>query len=203
MRRSTLNLLAIASVLYILGWPSVSPAEGQRSSSRERRTGPPFVSHPVTASAPVEVWAVELQSNELRSTPEAAIEEVWSKARNQVANLVRQYRPDLAWFPPIEFLKKKLRASEPKAEPVQDVSAIAGEGKYLYTARLQLELTAAAREDMLHMVRLEVARDRQWILAKGLLAVLAVLIAVAGYLRLTERNTNRSFRSPKSYVAHA
>jgi hypothetical protein len=184
MRRSTVNLLILAA-LCLLGWPVASAAESQRSQSRERKSGSAEFGRTRIVSEATQVWVVQLQSNELRSTVDAAKDEVWNKARNQVASLVRQYRPDLNWAPSLKFLKDKLRCGEPETKE-EKIIEIDGERKYLYTAWLRLELTPAAREEMLRMVRLEEAWDRQWALAKGMIPILALLVVVALYLRLSE-----------------
>ncbi len=201
MRRSTVNLLALACLLYIVGWPSASSAQEQRSQSQKRRSNSPVISRSSASSNSAQVWIVELQDGEFRSTPEDAKKDVLYKACIQVGNLVRQCRPDIHWLPSVEYLKKKLRCSDPEARPAQDVSAIASEKPNLYTASVRLELTPPAREEMLLMVRLEEARDRQWVLAKGLMAVLALLLVLALYLRLTERAEQKTHKSIKSYMS--
>src|SRR5262249_18517728 len=134
-------------------------------------------------------WNVELGELEYRHTPEEAARDVQHKACDQVANLVKQYHPDANWRPTNQFLKSKLRCSDPVTSVPPNIKIVDNDKPDFYTARVHLELTPAAREELFRIVRLEEARERQWMLSKSLFGILAGLIAVAGYLRINERTS--------------
>jgi hypothetical protein len=186
MRQSSVNFLALACLLYLLGWSNAAAA-GQKNQPREPRDNRVTISRPPAPPAATIQWDVMLEAGEFRSTEMAAKDEVWNKACNQVANFVNQFRPDLNWAPTKKFLKEKFKCGEPTVEPAQNTSEIDPAKGTLYTARLRLELTPMAREEMLRIVRLEEARDRQWTLCKLMAVVLMFLVVVAGSLRISER----------------
>lgn len=202
MHRASAAFLALASFAYILG----SPAAGAAGDHPPKPPPPPgrtiIIGRHVTPKTPVVDWIVHLDPGEYRAKEEEAKSEVLKKACDQVAALVKEYHPDSNWQPSKRFLKNDLKCSDPEVSIGQDTSEVDQTKSRLYNATVRMELTPAAREKLFRIVRLEEARERQWQLSKGLMVILAIIIAVAGYLRLSERvSSARSFALQCSAVA--
>jgi hypothetical protein len=117
------------------------------------------------------------QTDEHKAYQAALIE-----ARERLISELRELKPDLAWEGPRlakleRFIAKRNTTSEYMKPPVDAV---------MWTTTLELELTPADQNDLLRHVRLEDARQRQLYLFKPMLAVLVVLLTVAGYYRLED-----------------
>jgi len=190
MHRSFVHLLAVVGLACVIGCAAQCKAGDQRERAKPKppdaRSGTIVIHRSPPKKGPTVEWDVKLTPGECRSTKEDAAADVERKACDQVAALVRQYHPDANWQPSKRFLKDKLRASGPDVQPAQETVEIAAEKPVMYTASIHLELTPNAREELFRIVRLEEARERQWDLSKGMLLVLGGLLAIAGYLRLSE-----------------
>lgn len=111
-----------------------------------------------------------------------AYQDALREAREQLICRLRELKPDLRWEGPrSKELEHLITSSKTESEffkpPIDAV---------LYTTRLELEVTRTDQSDLLRHVRLEEAGVRQWSLLKPFLAVLAVLLTVAGYYRLED-----------------
>jgi hypothetical protein len=188
MYRASVEFLALASLALVLGWTGHCAASDQ-SKPPPRRDHVIVIGRSAAPKVPTIDWVVELQPSEFRASKQVAEDDVLRKACDQVAALVKEYHPESDWRPSKRFLKTRLRCTDPQASVVQNTSEIDDKKTQLYTASVHLEFTPAAREELFRIVRLEEARERQWMLAKSLFGILAGLIAVAGYLRINERTS--------------
>jgi hypothetical protein len=103
-------------------------------------------------------------------------------ARADIVLFLRQFNPEGHWTPSREQVRRLVRNKHLNQRTLDEpVSA------EVYEYLLDLELHPSQRDEMLRFVRLEGAEPRLWLLAKGLLGVLAVLGAVSAYFWLDDR----------------
>jgi hypothetical protein len=132
---------------------------------------------PAPADERLRRWSVQGRGKSSEDAEQDALE----KAQGQVTTFLTNQNPPLDWAPPLNYVERlvtKRTAEEPEK--------ILHEIGVTHQVRLDVELTAREYEHMRaldHKLRRE---HRLFWLAKVLALVVAVLAALAGYLRLDE-----------------
>ena len=122
-------------------------------------------------------WAVDGYGE----NPADAEEDALRRARESVQKFIDEHYGSLHWAPTVEQLQKanvvRLEGS-PEARQFED--------EQVQVAHAKVELTRGYREGLQKMVLLQHTRQRQWLAAKVLGGVVALLLVCGGYLRLEE-----------------
>jgi hypothetical protein len=153
---------------------------------------------PVVAVKPREdvgpAWEINGWGRDLPEAEEYALNGACEKIE---AYLQRQV-PPLKWVPSLKYIREHFVQGPAQRHEDQDKEVAAGPDKYLVkcwsltVAITPTEMQKLVRQDQLHQAeqrrkaRESVMEDRMFLLVRLLAAVLAVLLAVAGYLRLDE-----------------
>jgi hypothetical protein len=117
-----------------------------------------------------------------KKTVEEAREDALENARDRLVAYLRAQNPPLEWAPSPAYLQQHKMIKEDKPTPKEfgdDVGT-------MYQARLRVEVTAREFEEMARQDRHYRSEQRQVLLLKVLGGLLALLVAVAGYVRLDE-----------------
>jgi hypothetical protein len=113
--------------------------------------------------------------------PADAEEDALRRARESVQKYINEHYSQLKWAPTAEELQKagvmRLEGA-PEARQIKD--------EEVQVAHAKVELTRGYREGLQKMVLLQHTRARQWLAAKALGGVVALLLVCGGYLRLEE-----------------
>jgi hypothetical protein len=155
-------------------------------------------------------WTVE---SDWKATPDEAVQDALEKAKKDIGPYLKQLSPPVLWMPSSEFIRQHLVKDLRKDEPgfraggggevdefrvanrlakieVKDFDNQVG---LMHRVALRIEVTPQdrreiEREDVKYQAGLRQVRahERQALLAKALAGVVAVLAAVAGYLRLED-----------------
>ena len=113
-------------------------------------------------------------------TAEDARQLGYKAARTAVLSFLRQQNPPISWLPPLEFVKQNL-VSERSLKTKQEEN-----GQETYVVTLDVKVTDKDLQEMVEKDRQVSMEAREWLVAKVLGGLLALLVAVAGYFRLEE-----------------
>ena len=116
-------------------------------------------------------------------TPQDGSEVALEKARQELQGYLARQDPPVHWQPPNDWVDKNLvktRHSEPRDH---DEEPLLGKG---YDVTLKVEVGPKQYREILERDREERVKQRDLLLARVLAGVLALLVAVVGYLRLDE-----------------
>jgi hypothetical protein len=191
-----LSLLALFCLTALLGGEVAgSDSAGQRSQATTVTRSSTVVTSSRTTRTGSSVWKrtvqLEKDKHEGKRTRELAELAVLEKARLELANLVRQIKPDSRWIPSIQYIKSHLvkpKSSGLNPEIIPEEGELeSGEPYTTYLATVELEMSSRVRDDILRQIRYGDARERQWVLGKVLLAILSVIGTAAGYFQLEDR----------------
>jgi hypothetical protein len=116
------------------------------------------------------------------STREDAWQDALEKAQAAVINYLRQLQPPVDWVPPTDYVQRHLLKGDVKDEP-KDLGPPVGLVRHV---QMRIEVTADDRADMLQLARHGVSEQRIHLAAKVLAGLVALLVSVAGYIRLDE-----------------
>lgn len=184
--------LIICSCLCVAAWMNVA-AEAQAQGRNKRQTK----SAPKTENPDDKVvWPKETVKGWGRNRGDAE-EYALQRAQDWVSQWLRQKHPNLTWKPPTSFIRKSLVEGEsqhleafdknlgPGPEGLAECWAITvAVTPDSYRAMLRLE--REHRTELLRAERAERTGERMAVLVKLLMAVVALLAALAGYLRLED-----------------
>lgn len=175
----------LLSCLILMGFASLASAD---KSTRQRATRPTAAAGQNAPSAPARpspvVFSVRAKSDE-RSSEDAAKQEARERARKWLSRFLDGLSPYSHWSPSSSYIERKLLVEQPKVSAV-DKRVGPDESVTMYVATAELSVSEHAWREMLRIVRHDEARQRQWFLAKGLLALLAFLGSTAAYYRLDD-----------------
>lgn len=149
-----------------VGGPLFSPAAPQRAHPQPKEPDP-------LVTLIVEGWG---------ETPEDAKQMALERARREILAYFAQQHQPLEWRPPLAYIQRHLiKDSDPLQgdnleEPVRQWSGL----------RLWVEITPDKKQAILQQDRGVRSESRMLLLGKLLVGVVALLGAVAGYLRLEE-----------------
>jgi hypothetical protein len=153
------------------GKPAVQP--GPSPAPRpELPASPPTTAPEVLFSDTVEIGG--------QVTAEDARQLGYKAARTAVLAFLRQQNPPISWQPPLEYVKQNL-VSERSLKTKHEES-----GQETYVVTLDVKVTDKDLQEMVEKDRQVSMEAREWLVAKVLGGLLALLIAVAGYFRLEE-----------------
>jgi hypothetical protein len=157
----------------------------------------------VKPSGPLDIWPCQ---GKLQPSRRAALENALQVADAKLVEYLRQFRPDINWpqrdirafvmrmnddlktdTPMLEesnreTLKKKFGIDLSSEELKSEIG-----DKQFWVAEVQLNLTREIKEDLLYKLRLDEAKQRQWWMAKLMLAALALFGTLGLYYRFDER----------------
>ncbi len=131
------------------------------------------------APGPNPAWVVDGYDLE---DPQAAQEGALRKAHESVEKYVREHYASLNWAPSLEQLVK---AGVVRPEGTPGTRRL-DTGEEVQEAHAKVEMTREYREGLQRMVLQQHTRQRQWVAARGLAGLVALLLVCAGYLRLEE-----------------
>ena len=170
-----------------------------------------FPAHSERRSAPVTLaWDVRLEKdkNEWTTSEERAKTSVLEKAQRRLGEWLREKCPGCSFLPKVEFIERYVAKEGVKVQPEDDVD-VDGEKVKRYSASVKLQLDADAQRKLLSEVdkqmdalRSEVTWSREWLLLKGLLFLIALAGAGAGYFHFDDR-TQGYYTKPLRIVAVA
>jgi hypothetical protein len=156
--------------------------------------------------APSELLETWICKGSPRTGREAALEDALHVADEKLAEYLRSIRPESDWPQSLlrayvlrlyddskadtlaleegarEQLKARFDYDLPDSKDLSDLG-----DKKLYISKVGLNLTREFRDELVYKLRLDEAKQRQWWLAKALLAALALCATVGLYYRFDER----------------
>jgi hypothetical protein len=192
--------LIVCSCLCVAAWMNVA-AEAQTPSTtkKSRQTRQPKTKPPARAEAAEDktVWPEKLVKGWGQKRPDAE-EHALSKAQEWVGEFLSEKNPGITWTPPMSFIRKNLVKGDAQHLRDDDQETVPGRAEgHTECWAFTVAITRDTYQAMLRMERehhLQVLRaereirmgERMGILGKLLMAVVALLAAVAGYLRLED-----------------
>jgi hypothetical protein len=188
MRRA-FHLLALTNLWLLFVTPfafgAADSTASQQQGSRKQVVTIKSSSAPSAARSTVlDTWRPVTGAH--KATRDAAREDALKGADEQLHEYLRQIRPETDWSPR-ELRKFVNKMLVPNSEDIPQDEDVVIDGKPLFVATVQLQLTKELQGELLHKLRLDEARERQWWAAKGLFAALALFAAVGLYYRFDER----------------
>lgn len=162
---SLMALVLLAAGLY------ASPAKEKPRGAREPE---------VTASeGAYPSWTITAWGKSVQDADEVAL----GKAVREVNEYLARQNPPVEWRPSPDWVNKNLVKSRVTPKEVDLDDPVLGKG---FERTLKLELGPQQKREILEQDREVRVRERQLMLARILAGVVALLVAVVGYLRLDE-----------------
>jgi hypothetical protein len=158
-------------VVLVLVAGEVGAGEGKRHAARQTEVS----ASGSDSGAPT--WTITAYGE----TEDRATERAREKAWEQVCDYLTRLDPPVHWRPDVNWVDNNLVKSRPPAKQVELEDL--GKG---YERQLLVKVEAKERREMMEHDRQETMRQRQLLLARILAGVVALLVAVVGYLRLDE-----------------
>jgi hypothetical protein len=115
-------------------------------------------------------------------TGDAARQAALKKAREKVLDYLARQNPPVRWQPDADWVQNLVEGGQPKQVEVDDPVL----GKKVYEQTYRVELGHKQYREALEKDRQEIVVERQLLLARILAGIIALLVAVIGYLRLDE-----------------
>lgn len=128
---------------------------------------------------PNPTWTVE---SRWMSTRADALQDALREAQAEIVAYLRNQQPPVDWTPPVDYIQLRL-VKQPWQEEPKEFDGLGT----MYRVRLRAEIGPVERSEMLERGRATRSEQRMLLLGKMLLGLVAVLGAVAGFLRLDER----------------
>ena len=191
--------LIVCTCLCVAAWMNVATeARAQSTGKKNRQTKQAKAKPPARAEAPDDktVWPEETFKGWGRTQADAE-EFALIKAQAKVGEFLREQQPGINWVPYTGFIKKSLVKGE--SQRLKEFDKELGQGPVGHAEcwALTIAITPDTYRTMLRMERehhLQLLRaerevrmgERMGILGKLLMAVVALLAAGAGYLRLED-----------------
>jgi hypothetical protein len=116
-------------------------------------------------------------------TDEKALDRAQQKAWEQVCDYLASQNPPIHWRPDVGWVSKHLVKARPPGKVVDTDDPVLGKA-YLRTLTVEVGEKDYAR--VVELDRQELMKQRQLLLARVLAGLVALLVAVVGYLRLDE-----------------
>ncbi len=185
MNRLLLSLLipAIAAV----GLAGEAQAKAPRPPKRDHRSAPP-----APAAAPRELRTVQ---SELMASVERSENDLTVQVKRAIVDWLAQDGVPASWTPP-KGLVESMLVGKPAVEPVQ------WKDLQVFRASRQVDFSPSKKAELLEVFHRQQAGRRLAILGGGLVFVLSLLGAVAGYIRADEA-TRGYYTNPLRLVAAA
>lgn len=174
------QLLLTLGLVLVPSWAAAQPARARFANS-ERRSAPVILT-----------WNVELEREhrEWRSSREAARKAVLGKAQQRLAEWLRERYPYSSLVPSEDFIDKHIAKEGIQVKEEEEI-----EGERLYSARVKLTVTPEVQRMLFTKVEQDAAQtinreawQRQYLLGKGLLFLIALAATAAGYFHLDDRS---------------
>jgi hypothetical protein len=189
----------MCSCLCVAAWMNVAAeAQAQNTTKKSRQTKQAKAKPPARAEAPDDktIWPEETQKGWGRTRADAE-EYALIRAQGKVGEFLREKQPGFTWVPPTDFIKKNLVKGESQRLKEFDKELGPGPEGHAECWALTIAITRETYRTMLRMEHEDHLRllraerevrmgERMGILGKLLMAVVALLAAVAGYLRLED-----------------
>jgi hypothetical protein len=182
-----LVLLAAALIWWL---PGSCAAQGGAAPAKEGKV--------MAAAADVPVWQPAEPVEGYGQTEEEAVQRALARARDLVEDYLRRQSPPVRWTPKVEYVRDRLLRGQPQRRADLDKEVDVGNAKIkvrCWTISVSIRqqdreaIAQAEYQQQLHEERLEqdhVAQGRMVLLAKLLAGAVAVLLAVAAYIRLDD-----------------
>jgi hypothetical protein len=164
MRRSFQYSLLVFALAVALRSPA--PAEGQVPAAKQ-----PHV------AGSLATWVEDGYGKTANDAEQVAL----GKARTEVVGYLREHYPALHWTPSPDFLSQHRMI---RLEGSAEEKTIQGE--VVQVAHARAEITSQSLREIREFARVELKQQRQVLTAKGLGAVVALLVVFAAYLRLED-----------------
>jgi hypothetical protein len=152
----------------------------QQSKGPQGRRRPAVQASARAENAPA-TWKMKVEGAWMTTTGEA-VDSALKQAQAELTNQLRRQRPPNDWEPTEEFVRKLVRGQpEISRKELPDIGT-------MYQAAIRLEVSKKDNAEMARFGRHGRTERRQLRLAAVLGGLVALLAAIAGYIRLDERS---------------